>query len=79
MGCALLTGAFEIGDPSYSHIARWKELSRRPLKFSEWLPWLFYAAFFVEADYGSACSASMVARTCAIPAKPFTRLNCCSQ
>ena len=55
------------------------ELSRYPLKFSEWLPWLFHAAFVVGADCVSACSASMVARTCAIPAKPFTRLNCCSQ
>ena len=56
-----------------------RELSRCPLKVSEWLPWLFHAAFFVEADCGSTCSASMVARACAIPAKPFTRLNCCSQ
>ena len=39
------------------------ELSRCPLKFSERLPWLSHAAFFFGADCGSACSASMVART----------------
>jgi hypothetical protein len=31
-----------------------KELSRCPLKFSERLPWLFHATFFVGADCGSA-------------------------
>jgi len=55
------------------------ELSRYPLKFPEWLPWLSHAAFVVGADCGVACSSSIVARTCAIPAKPFTRLHCCSQ
>jgi hypothetical protein len=36
------------------------------------------AAFFVEADCGSACSASTATRTCAIPAQPFTLLHGCS-
>lgn len=27
MGCALLTGAFEIADPRYSHITPWKTAS----------------------------------------------------
>ena len=56
-----------------------ERLSISSLKFLERLSWLFHAAFFVGAECGSACSASMVAMTCAIPAKPFTRLNCCSQ
>lgn len=71
-GSAMSVVDFAVQDDSV-------ELSRCPLKFSEWLPWLFHAAFFVGADCGSACSASMVAMIGAISAKPFTRLNCGSQ
>lgn len=68
-------------DPTYefTDASAIKRLSISSLKFPERLPWLSQAAFFVGADCCPACSASMVAMTCAIPAKPFTRLNCCSQ
>ena len=50
-------------------------MSLSSLKCSEWLPWLSHAVLFLGADCASACSASIAARSCAIPAQPFTRLH----
>jgi hypothetical protein len=49
------------------------------IEFTQRLPWLSHAAFFVGADCGPACSASMVSLAFAIYKKPFTPLNCSLQ
>ena len=53
--------------PGAGGVPKW-ELSRSPLKVSEQPHGDGYAAFFVDAGCGSACSASILAMTGAISA-----------